>query len=51
MGRARRLGMCYLDLAFVVVLKGAPEAKQIPLSGSAGMSQPPRLTTAFDHSR
>lgn len=30
MGRARRLGMCYLDLAFVVVLKGAPEAKQIP---------------------
>lgn len=31
-GRARKLGMCSLDLASVVVLKGgiAPEAKRIP---------------------
>lgn len=50
MGRARKLGMCSLDLAAVVAIKGgiSPKAKQIPLGGSAGIRQPPRLllTTA-----
>lgn len=51
MGRARKLGMCSLDLAAVVVLRGgiAPEAEQIPfpwLSRNESASK-----AAFDHSR
>lgn len=51
MGRARKPGICSLDLAAVVVLRGgiAPEAKQIPspwLSRNESASK-----VAFDPSR
>lgn len=50
MGRARKLGMCSLDLAAVVALRGgiAPEAKQIP---SPWFSRNESASNAaFDHS-
>lgn len=51
MGRARKLGMCCLDLAAVVVFRGgiAPEAKQIPSPWHSRNESAFKL--AFDPSR